>query len=114
MEKPSIQARGQAAPDPFGTRDEMLYMEVEQPDKPVTAQELRSLSFEQTTNSVYFRRKEVQGNLTGIEVRIGDSLCVVKPKTTAQYLSEGLRTAAIEMREIVSDLTNLSKMLAKQ
>ena len=38
----------------------------------------------------------------------------VMAKTTSQYLSEGFRTVAIEMRDMLTDLNHLSKMLAKQ
>ena len=38
----------------------------------------------------------------------------IKTKTTAQYLSEGFRTISIEMRDMLTDLNQLKKLLAKE
>jgi hypothetical protein len=52
-----------------------------------------------------------QDALVGVEVKVGSR--AIKAKTGYEYLSEGLRTVAIEMRDMIVDLNRLSKMLAK-
>lgn len=52
-----------------------------------------------------FRRVTAQDALVGVEVKIGPQS--IRAKTGHQYLSEALRTVAIDMRDMLIDLNQL-------
>jgi hypothetical protein len=53
----------------------------------------------------------VQGKPIGFEILHRDRNELESVRTGADYLSEGLRTIALETRDIISDLIELDKML---
>jgi hypothetical protein len=67
--------------------------------------------FETSEGGVMYKRKTKQGNVVEVNVLVGQQL--VKVKSGYDYLSEGFRTIAIEMRDMLIDLNRLSKLLAK-
>lgn len=69
------------------------------------------MGFEKTQGGVQFRRVNVKDALVGVEVKIGAK--VIGAKTGYEYLSEGLRTVGIDMRNMLTDLNELSKVLSK-
>lgn len=108
IERPSIRSRGLATPDPFSSRDDIHQLEF---NGPLHEEELRTLGFEKTQGGVQFRRVNVKDSLVGVEVKIGAK--VIGAKTGYEYLSEGLRTVGIDMRNMLTDLNELSKLLSK-
>lgn len=108
IERPSIRSKGLATPDPFSSRDDMHMLEV---NGPLSEEELRTMKFERSRAGVIYRRVAVKDSLVGVEVKIGPK--VIGAKTGHQFLSEALRTVAIDMRDMLTDLNELSKVLAK-
>jgi hypothetical protein len=101
-----MRSRGLNSNDVFPSKDRIVEFR-----EPLSDEGLRSEGFEITDRGIPYRKIEAQGKAIGYEILHRDRLELESVRTGADYLSEGLRTIALEARDIISDLIELDKLL---
>lgn len=101
-----MRARGLNSNDVFSSKDRIVEF-----TEQLNEEGLRAEGFQITDRGIPYRKIQSQGKAIGYEILHRERNELESVRTGAEYLSEGLRTIALETRDIISDLIELDKLL---